>query len=69
MRAWATSVGSTGLYSVASFMPIVVSTTAASFFGLGGVFLLMAVCLGIGGVTLLKFGPETSRRVLEEIAP
>jgi putative MFS transporter len=69
MRAWATSVGSTGLYSVASFMPIVVSYTAASSLGLGGVYLLMALCLGIGGFTLLRWGPETSRRVLEEIAP
>ena len=68
MRAWATSVGSTGLYFVSSFMPIVVGLTAASALGLGGVYVLMAVCLLIGGFTLLRFGPETSRRVLEEIA-
>jgi hypothetical protein len=28
----------------------------------------MAACLAIGGLTLLRFGPETSHRILEEIA-
>jgi putative MFS transporter len=68
MRAWATAVGSTGIRLVSSFMPIVVGITAASVFGLGGVYVLMAACLAIGGLTLLRFGPETSRRILEEIA-
>ena len=49
-------------------MPIVVGITAASVFGLGGVYLLMAVCLAVGGLVLLRWGPETRRRVLEEIA-
>ena len=68
MRAWATATGSTGIRLVSSFMPIVVGITAASALGLGGVYLLMAACLAIGGITLLRFGPETSHRVLEEIA-
>jgi putative MFS transporter len=68
MRAWATAIGSTGIRLVSSFMPILVGLIAASVFGLGGVYLLMAVLLTIGGATLLLFGPETRRRVLEEIA-
>jgi putative MFS transporter len=68
MRAWATAVGSTGIRLVSSFMPIVVGITAASTLGLGGVYVLMAACLAIGGTTLLLFGPETRRRILEEIA-
>jgi putative MFS transporter len=68
MRAWATATGSTGIRLVSSFMPIVVGITAASAFGLGGVYLLMAACLAIGGATLLRFGPETRHRILEEIA-
>jgi putative MFS transporter len=68
MRAWATATGSTGIRLVSSFMPIVVGITATSVFGLGGVYLLMAVCLSIGGLVLLRWGPETRRRVLEEIA-
>jgi putative MFS transporter len=68
MRAWATAIGSTGIRLVSSFMPIVVGITAASTLGLGGVYLLMAICLTIGGLTLLRFGPETKHRILEEIA-
>jgi putative MFS transporter len=68
MRAWATATGSTGIRLVSSFMPIVVGAIAASTLGLGGVYILMAVCLTVGGLTLLRFGPETRRRVLEEIA-
>ncbi len=30
--------------------------------------LASGVCLAIGGATLLRFGPETKHRVLEEIA-
>ncbi len=68
MRAWATATGSTGIRLVSSFMPILVGITAASTLGLGGVYLLMATCLAIGGATLLRFGPETKHRILEEIA-
>src|ERR1051326_5846530 len=68
MRAWATATGSTGIRLVSSFMPIVVGITAASTLGLGGVYILMAACLAIGGMTLLRFGPETRHRILEEIA-
>jgi MFS transporter, putative metabolite:H+ symporter len=68
MRAWATATGSTGIRLVSSFMPIVVGAIAASTLGLGGVYILMAACLTVGGLTLLRFGPETRRRVLEEIA-
>jgi putative MFS transporter len=68
MRAWATATGSTGIRLVSSFMPILVGITAASALGLGGVYLLMAACLAVGGATLLRFGPETKHRILEEIA-
>jgi MFS transporter, putative metabolite:H+ symporter len=68
MRAWATATGSTGIRLVSSFMPIVVGATAASALGLSGVYVLMCVLLAIGGLTLLRFGPETRGRVLEEIA-
>jgi len=68
MRAWATAIGSTGIRLVSSFMPIVVGITAASTLGLGGVYLLMPICLTVGGLTLLRFGPETKHRVLEEIS-
>jgi MFS transporter, putative metabolite:H+ symporter len=59
MRAWATAAGSTGIRLVSSFMPIVVGATAASVFGLSAVYILMGICLAIGGATLLRFGPET----------
>jgi putative MFS transporter len=68
MRAWGTSVGSTAIRLVSSFMPIVVGLVATSTFGLGGVYVIMAVFLAIGGLTIVLFGPETRRRVLEEIA-
>jgi putative MFS transporter len=68
MRAWGTATGSTGIRLVSSFMPIVVGLTAASVLGLAGVYVLMAILLAIGGFTLLRFGPETKHRVLEEIA-
>jgi putative MFS transporter len=68
MRAWATATGSTGIRLVSSFMPIVVGATAASALGLSGVYVLMGICLAIGGLTLLRFGPETRGRTLEEIA-
>jgi MFS transporter, putative metabolite:H+ symporter len=68
MRAWATAVGSTAIRVVSSFMPIVVAFVAASSLGLGGVFLLLAVLLFIGGATVVRWGPETKGRVLEEIA-
>jgi MFS transporter, putative metabolite:H+ symporter len=68
MRAWATATGSTGIRLVSSFMPIVVGATAASAFGLSAVYIVMGMCLAIGGATLLRFGPETRGRVLEEIA-
>jgi MFS transporter, putative metabolite:H+ symporter len=68
MRAWATAVGSTAIRAISSFMAIVVGAVAGSTLGLAGVYVLMAVLLAIGGVTLLRWGPETRRRVLEEIA-
>ena len=68
MRAWATAVGSTAIRAISSFMAIVVGAVAGSALGLAGVYLLMAVLLAIGGLTLLRWGPETRRRVLEEIA-
>ncbi|MBV9583073.1 MAG: MFS transporter [Chloroflexi bacterium] len=68
MRAWATATGSTGIRLVSSFMPIVVGVTAASAFGLPAVYVLMGICLAVGGLTLLRFGPETRGRVLEDIA-
>ena len=68
MRAWATAVGSTAIRAVSSFMAILVGAVAGSALGLAGVYLLMAVLLLIGGLTILRFGPETRRRVLEEIA-
>jgi MFS transporter, putative metabolite:H+ symporter len=68
MRAWATAVGSTAIRAISSFMAIVVGTVAGSTLGLGGVYLLMGVLILIGGVTVLRWGPETRRRVLEEIA-
>jgi MFS transporter, putative metabolite:H+ symporter len=68
MRAWATAVGSTAIRAISSFMAIIVGTVAASALGLAGVYLLMAVLLVVGGLTILRWGPETRRRVLEEIA-
>jgi putative MFS transporter len=68
MRAWATAVGSTAIRAISSFMAIVVGAVAGSTLGLAGVYVLMAVLLAIGGLTLLRWGPETRRRVLEEIA-
>ena len=68
MRAWATAVGSTAIRAISSFMAILVGAVAGSTLGLAGVYLLMAVLLAIGGLTLLRWGPETRRRVLEEIA-
>jgi hypothetical protein len=68
MRAWGTAIGSTAIRLVSSFMPIVVGLVATSVFGLGGVYAIMAVFLAIGGLTIVLFGPETRRRVLEEIA-
>lgn len=68
MRAWATAVGSTAIRAISSFMAILVGSVAASALGLGGVFLFMAVLILIGGLSVLLFGPETKRRVLEEIA-
>jgi putative MFS transporter len=68
MRAWATAVGSTAIRAISSFMAILVGAVAGSVLGLAGVYVLMAVMLFIGGLTLLRWGPETRRRVLEEIA-
>jgi putative MFS transporter len=68
MRAWATAVGSTAIHAISSFMAIIVGAVAGSTLGLAGVYVLMGVLLAIGGLTLLRWGPETRRRVLEEIA-
>jgi putative MFS transporter len=68
MRAWATAVGSTAIRAISSFMAIIVGAVAGSVFGLAGVYLLMTVLLLIGGLTILRWGPETRRRILEEIA-
>lgn len=68
MRAWATMVGSTMRNLAWAIAPITIGVLLGGAAGVQWSFVLAAVVLAVGLVMVLRYGIETKRRPLEELA-
>ena len=69
MRGWGTAFCSTGNRLASYLGPVIVGYILGARLGLGWVFLIMLLASIMGMTVLSLFGPETRRKVLEELAP
>jgi MFS transporter, putative metabolite:H+ symporter len=68
MRAWGTGLAASWIRIAAIVAPIAVAAVLSAGFGIAAIFMMFAVATTMGFLVMYRLGPETRRKVLEEIA-
>jgi putative MFS transporter len=66
MRAWMTSLASTMIRLLSSFMPVVFALVLQGPLGIFGAYTLAAALMAVSGVVVVLWGKETKGQTLEE---